>query len=518
MGGTEGADNPFWSPDGRFIAFFAQGKLKRIEVSGGLAQTLYEIGDGCCGTWNRDGVIVFTHNDALYRVPAEGGTPTPLRLDRPSPGVGDYWPHFLPDGRHFLYLTTTQGFRDDGTYVGSLDSQERKRLLDSHWMSAYAPALDERDGYLLFIREGTLMAQRFDTNRFQLTGKPAPLVEKVTDPSQTAYVSGSANGTLAYRTAGAVKSQLTWLDRAGKRLGTVGLPVQDLFPALSPDGKRLAVSRADPEAGNSRANLVAPFAPSDIWVLDLVRGTASRLIFDSASNDLPVWSPDGKRIAFASNRHGTWDLYQKASNGAGSEELLLKSAENKFACDWSSDKRFLAYASISPTTGFDQWVLPLEGDRKPFPFVQTAFGEGAGRFSPDGQWMGLISRMRPALMRCTSGRSGGLRATETRRSATKWPISAHGGTFVHWRGDGKELFYLDQKERMMAVEMKTGVSKGRPTFEAGVPKPLFDAQDYGLAPYTVTADGQRFLVTTKEAEERSQYVTVVLNWTALLYR
>ena len=511
--GTEGADDPFWSPDGQFIAFFAQGKLKKIDFSGGPAQTLCDIGDHARGTWNRDGVIVFTHNDALYRVPAEGGMPTPLSLDRPSKGTGDYWPQFLPDGRHFLYQTFTQGLRNDGIYVGSLDSPERKRLLDSHWMCAYAPALGGRDAYLLFIRDGILMAQRFDANRLQLTGKSAPLAEKVTDLSQAAYFSVSANGTLAYRTAGAVKSQLTWFDRAGKRLGTAGLPVQDLYPALSSDGRRLAVSRADLESGNSRANLIAPSVPSDIWVLDLVRGTSSRLTLDSPSNELPVWSPDGSRIAFGSNRDGKWDLYQKASSGTGSEELLLKSVENKFGCDWSSDGRFLAYASFSPTTGFDQWVLPLDGDRKPFPFVQTPFGEGAGKFSPDGHWMAYQSDESgqwEVYVRPFSGIAG----DGNQAPGGKWPISTHGGTWVHWRGDGKELFYLDPKGRMMAVEVKTGVLKGKRAFEASVPKPLFDTNVYGLSPYTVTADGQRFLINTQISEEKSQYVTVVLNWAA----
>jgi Tol biopolymer transport system component len=518
LAGTEGASDPFWSPDGQFIAFFAQGRLKKIEVSGGPAQTLCDIGDGERGDWNRDGVIVFTHNDALYRVPAEGGRPSPLSvLNQGTEGAGQYWPQFLPDGHHFLYYqTVVQGNRTDGIYVGSLDSQSWKRLLDNHWMAAYAPALDGGDGYLLFIREGTLMAQRFDANYLQLTGKPVPLAERMTDLDHHAIFSVSASGNLAYRTTGTVKSELTWFDRGGKRLGTAGVPVQDIFPTLSPDGGRLAISRTDPQSGNSRAKLISTTAPSDIWVLELTRGTASRLTFDSAS-DFPLWSPDGGRIAFVSNRDGSYNLYQKASNGAGTEELLLKSDEYMATNDWSSDGRFLAYASISPKTAIDLWVLPLDGDRKPFPFLQTPFGEGAGKFSPDGHWMAYQSNESgrwEVYVRPFSG------AAQDGNNALggKWLISTEGGTFVHWRSDGKELLYLDPKGKMIAVDVKTGVLRGRPTFEFGVPRPLFDAQPYGFFPYTVTGDGQRFLVTTKVVEEKSPNVNVVLNWPAELRR
>jgi Tol biopolymer transport system component/DNA-binding winged helix-turn-helix (wHTH) protein len=515
LAGTEGANEPFWSPDGQFIAFFAQGKLKKIEVSGGPAQTLSDAVDGV-GTWNREGVIVFTHHDALYRVPAEGGAPIAVTTLNPAnQETAHNLPHFLPDGRHFLYQTVTQGLRNDGIYVGSLDSHESKRLLDSHWKPAYAPALGGRAGYLLFVQEGNLMAQRFDANHLQLTGEPVPLAEGVTDLSHAAYFSVSANGTLAYRPTSATKSQLTWFDRTGKKLGTSGLPVQDLFPALSPDGKRLAVSRAGLQSGNSRATLSAPSAPADIWVLNLARGDASRVTFDFAAVR-PVWSPDGSRIAFASNREGALNLYQKASSGAGSEELLLKSSEDKLPSDWSSDGRFLIYGSVSPKTKFDLWVLPLDGDRKPFPFLQTQFSEGAGSLSPNGQWMAYQSYEsgRWEVYVRPFGQSAG-RGNQT--ETDKWLISTEGGIFVRWRGDGKELFYLLPDETMiMAVEVKSGTSKGRPTFEAGVPKRLFNVRTYGHSPFTVTADGQRFLVNTQVEEEKSQPVTVVLNWTALL--
>jgi DNA-binding winged helix-turn-helix (wHTH) protein/Tol biopolymer transport system component len=518
LAGTEGADDLFWSPDGQFIAFFAQGKLKKIEAVGGPAQTLCDTGNTYArGTWNRDGVIVFPHNYELDRVPAEGGLPTPLtalnQANQRGAFVWPQWPQFLPDGHRFLYQTFTPT-RNDGIYVASLDSKESQRLLDSHWMAAYAPALDGREGYLLFIREGTLMAQRFDANHLQLTGKPVPLVEGVSDLSHNANFSVSRNGTLAYVPQGAVKSQLTWFDRAGKRLGTAGLPVQDIHPTLSPDGRRLAVSRADPQSG-SRAEVDVLTVPADIWVLDLVRGGAFRLTFDSWA-DTPFWSPDGKRIAFTAKRDGSYNLYQKASSGVGNEELLLKSAENIALSDWSLDGRFLLYSSQNQKGVWHQWVLPLDGDRKPFRFLQTEFSEGAARLSPDGQWMAYQSvesgtwevYVRPF------GRASG---DGNHAAAGQWPISTGGGTFVRWRGDGKELFYhAPDENKMMAVEVKTGVSKGRPTFEAGIPKPLFNVEAYGLSPFTVTTDGQRFLINTVVGEEKSRNVIVVLNWPALL--
>jgi Tol biopolymer transport system component len=417
----------------------------------------------------------------------------------------------LPDGRHFLYLSHIWAWsKDDGIYVGSLDSKESRRLVDSHWMPAYAPAADGRNGYLLYAHEGNLLAQQFDSKTFQLTGQPVLVADGI-EPNTDAdtFFSVSANGTLAYRPVGVAKTQLSWFDRAGKQLGTVGMPVRDIHPALSRDGKRLAVvRRADPQAGNSRASDFEPSALDDIWVWDLERGTASRLTFNFAA-DWPVWSPDGLRIFFASNREGNLNLYQKASSGAGTEELLLKSGEDKYPCDWSSDGRFLLYASLNPKTFFDIWVLPLDRDRKPFPFLRTPFGEGETRLSPDGQWVAYHSNetgrwevyIQPFL-------------PDSSRPPDKWQISTEFGSFPTWRGDGKELFYVGPSGKMMAAEVKAVSRGGRLTLKAGVPKLLFDGRIYTAHPYTATADGQRFLLSTQVGEERSPSITVILNWTA----
>lgn len=514
--GTEGADDPFWSPDGQFIAFFAGGKLKKIEASGGGAvETLCDARDGHRGTWNRAGVILFPLNNALYRVAAEGGSAIPVTaISQSNQQSAPLWPHFLPDGRRFLYTVITSNRRDDSIQVGSLDSKESKRLLASHWMAAYAPASNDREGHLLFVRDDNLMAQRFDATHLWLTGEPVLLAARVSDFVHVASFSVAANGTLAYSPASADKTQLTWFDRAGKKLGTVGLATRDVHAALSPDGKRVAVSRGEPESGINHASSNVPFQPSDIWILDLQGGTASRLTFDSCS-DYPVWSSDGNRIAYSSNRNGHMDIYQRAANGAGGEDLLMKSNEDKYATDFSRNGQFLTYSILSPRTAFDIWLLPLIGKGKSLPLLQTQFGEVAGQFTPDSKWMAYQSNdsgrwaiyVRPLAADVGQG---------DQSAAGRWPISNGDGIFPRWRGDGKELFYLGSDDRIMAAEVSMGQANGQPTFEAGIPKQLFTAPIIGHVPFTVTPDGQRFLVNTQTGEEKSSAISVVLNWPALL--
>jgi eukaryotic-like serine/threonine-protein kinase len=512
--GTEGVTGAFWSPDGQFIAFFAKGKLKKVEISAGLVQNLCDAQETDSGTWNSEGVIIFTLNSVLYRVAAEGGSERAVtHLNESNDELAHAWPYFLPDGRHFLYTTISRGHHE-AVYIGTLGSKETKRLFDSRWKAVYAPSSEGSEGHLLSIRNGNLMAQRFDPTRLQLAGEPVLLAEKVADFGHDAYFTVAANGTLAYRSAGVDKTQLMWFDRAGKKLGTVGLPMQDIHGAISPDGKRVAVSRSDSPSTNSRALIPGPSQSNDIWVLDLERGTASRLTFDAAS-DLPVWSPDGRHIAYASSRNGHMDLYEKAANGATGEELLVKSDEDKHPFDFSRDGQFLAYASASPKTNFDLWVLPLKRARKPFPLLQTQFGEGVGHFSPDGRWMAYQSTesgewavyVRPF---------GSSEADGNRTSEGRWRISTGAGFWPNWRADGKELFFLAPDDSIMAVAVKPGGSKAQPAFEAYVPKPLFKVRVYGMVPFAVTADGQRFLVNTQIGEEKSPSVTVLLNWPTLL--
>jgi Tol biopolymer transport system component len=350
------------------------------------------------------------------------------------------------------------------------------------------------------------MAQAFDANSLRLTREPVAVGERVVDvdtnPFTFAFFSVSTNGVLAYQ-AGAADTQLVWFDRAGKRLGAVDMPGYKAVPKLSPDGKQVALERGDPQTGKNT-----------IWLLELSRGAASRFTFEADHSYAPVWSLDGSRIAYASLRDGIRYLYQKLSTGAQNEELLLKfGKEFSYPTDWSSDGQFIAYTIENAKTKRELWVLPLKGDRKPFPFLQTQFNEMNGRFSPDGRWMAYTSdesgKSEVYVRKFSRGAAGG-----------KWQISTQGGIDPIWRRDGKELFYIGADRKLMAVEVKAGELKVRPLFEPSVPKALFDTGmkfDAAL-PYAVAADGQRLLVITQAAEEKPQPTTVVFNWPAGLKR
>jgi Tol biopolymer transport system component len=494
LAGTEDASFPFWSPDSRFIGFFTPGKLKKVGVSGGPPQALCDAPEGNGGTWSRDGVIVFAPNreGVLARVSATGGIPAPVTaLDRRRQETAHVWPQFLPDGRHFLYLRLSGRRENRGLYVRSLASEEAGLVLRTEVRAAYTPP-----GYLLFVQQGTLMAQRFDPNRLQLTDEPVRVAEQVAyNPSngRTTF-SVSENGVIAYRTGlvgGVPMGELVWYDRGGKRIGPAGAPGLYLRPALSPDGKSVAVQRRDPQTGTD-----------DIWLVDLARSTVSRLTFGSSNQTHPTWSPDGSRIAFASDQDGLSNLYQKISSGAGSEELLLSSDTSKYVTDWSLDGRYIAYENQGPGTGSDLWVLPLSGDRKPIPYLRTEFNEAQGQFSPDGRWMAYSSN--------ESGRTE-VYVQAFPASGGKWQISTAGGSFPRWRRDGKELFYRTADQKLMAVAVQTDS-----TFQAGQPRALFETRtsEVPVIPYAVSADGQRFLVNTAIEDTNTSPITVVLNWIA----
>jgi len=488
--------SPFWSPDSRSIGFFAGGKLKRIDVSGGPAQILCDAPAGGNGTWNREGVIVFMRNlgQGLFRVSSASGTPIPVTtLDKSRNEIGHVWPRFLPDGRHFLFLGLTSLEEKAAIFVGSLDSKETKLLLNAHSNMAYAPP-----GYLLFAREQTLMAQRFNADTLELTGEAVPVAEGIGRAltSGITFFSVSETGLLVYRSQLAAGSQLSWFDRGGKQLGTLGAPGSYAALRFSPDEKHVALQGVDEEKRTQ-----------DIWTIELARGTPTRLTFDPAIDIYPIWSPDGSRIAFASTREGLANLYEKPSSGAGDDQLLFKSDDTKLPTDWSPDGRYLLYQDRSPKD-FDLWVLPLFGERKPMVFLQTDFAEEYARFSPDERWIVYVSN------------ESGKREIYVRGfpdSGGKWQISNNGGTQPHWRRDGKELFYLSPDKKLMAVE----VNGSSNTFESGIPKTLFDLHippTDRFSDYDVTADGQRFLVNTVVEQNVHSPVTVVLNWTADLKR
>jgi Tol biopolymer transport system component len=487
---TDGAVRPFWSPNGRFIGFFAGGKLKKTDVAGGPPQTLCEAPVGLGGTWNRDGVIVFApgQSSALYRVSAAGGEEAPLTTLDQAHESSHRWPQFLPDGRHFLYLSRQA--EKSGIYVSSLDSKGTRRILDTAFNVAYAAP-----GYLVFVRESALMAQRFDADKLELTGEPFPVAEQVAlnTADRSSLFTVSENGALVYESGGEIAdSQVTWHDRAGKQIDTVGPPGNYPSIGLSPDEKRVAVQRDEKGSAN-------------IWLLDTTRNNLTRFTFELAWDFAPIWSPDGSGIVFSSVRGGPVDLHVKPVSGSSNEELLLKTSHPKVPADWSSDGKLILYMEMNAKGKYDLWILPLEGDRTPKPFLQDDFNKFGAKFSPDERWIAYSSDEsgQPQVYVQPFPGPGG-----------KHQISTAGGTGPWWRRDGNELFYISEDGKLMAVEVKGGS-----TFEAGAANPLFDTHFKVGAThnYAVSGDGQRFLINDFN-ETSAPPLTVVLNWTADLKR
>jgi eukaryotic-like serine/threonine-protein kinase len=504
--------SPFWSPDSRFIGYPAEGKLKTIEATGGPPQTVTDVsGIWGGGAWNRDGVIIFgDQRVGLFRVPSSGGVPVPITaLDAARLEQAQGFPSFVPDGRHFFYYRHSADPEKDAIYLGSVDQkpeqQSSKPLVASHWGPVYAPSMDPGTGYLLFMREGTLMAQPFNNRRLELKEQAAPVTEQVGDASDGAggwgAFSASTNDVLVFWRSGASNRRLTWYDREGKVLETIGEPSNYQALALSPDGMRVAVSMKNGTAAN-------------IWLLDLSRGTSTRLTFGSAKDTDPVWSPDGSRIIFSSNRDGSNNLYEKVVSGVKNEEVLLRSSEAKYATSWSRQGRFLLYEATNAKTQEDIWVLPLEGDRKPVPFLITEFREGDAHFSPDGNWVAYDSDESgrdEVYVRSFSMNSAGTSVGV----GGEWQIS-NGGFFPRWSGDGRELYYRSNPGgTIMEVEIATN-----PVFRPGKPQalgPLSITQGSSGFVWDCTADGRRFLAPAAAKTGPVPY-TVVLNWQAGLKR
>ncbi len=488
--GTEGARLPFWSPDNRWVAFFTANKLKKIEVSGGPAQALCDAVTANGGAWNRDGVIIFGRASGLFRVSATGGEVTVLTTtDGVRQEIAHHSPSFPPDGQHFLYSILSGQKEVRGIYLGSLDGKVRQRLLSDFSSAVCAPP-----GFLLFRREEALLAQPFDIGKRQLSGEPFPVAERVGhDPAfrQHLNISVSDNGVLVLDSHfNRQSSQLLWLDRGGKQTGALGEWTAVSRPWLAPDEKRFVAERAD--ANNTY----------DLWLVDVPGANPTRFTFDPGSDAFPVWSPDGKRIIWLSSREGNIRLYQKAASGAGQEEPLFNI--NGYPTDWSRDGRLIIYNRFSPKTAQDVWVLPLDGAQQPFPFLQTEAYESEAQLSPDGRWMAYVS-----------DESGKFEVYVQRfpDHSGKRQISTNGGLGPHWRRDGRELFYHAADGKLMAVPVGGGEN-----FEPGAAVALFEFRSRSnsiiAAPYTVTGDGQRFLVNAIVDAEPRAPLTVVVNWAA----
>ncbi len=450
-----------------------------------------------------DGRYLAMTGSPLLRIPATGGVPAPVT--KPAPGENHLAPDFVDAGPRFVY-TVAGGANpaSTGVFVGSLDGTPSVRVLPDESNAAYVPPLTSSAiGHLVFRREGSLMAQPFDARRLQLMGDVFPLADQVRNVSlNSAAFSASENGVLAFA-AGSPENaaQLMWLDRMGRQLQPVGPPgVYNNF-RLSPDEKRIVFDRPD-------RTVSAP----DIWVLDLVRGVPSRVTFDPAVDNLPIWSPDGLRVLFPSRRSGGFDLYIKAATGAGQEQLLLKmGTPTGWGTDWSQDGRFVLYQMPSAKGERDLWIAPQVGDRKPFPYLQSQFNKQNGMFSPDGRWIAYVSD--------ESGRDE-VYVQAFPLSSEKRQISTSGGSEPNWRRDGTELFYLAADRNVMAVPVKASGA----TFEPGSPKPLFQVplSQLPLGPmlllsrrsYAVGGNGQRFLTGRPVGDVTATPITVVVNWQA----
>jgi eukaryotic-like serine/threonine-protein kinase len=495
VGDSTLASRPFWSPDSRTLGFVQAGRLKTIVVPGGPSQIVADVPPSNGVTWHQNGTIVFcSAGGEAFKVPAAGGQPTKLPGTATSAETSCRFPRFLPDGRHFLFRSFSGTVR-----VASLDSADTIALARADGQAEFAA------GHLFFVRQGTLFAQAFDIRSVKLTGDAIAVAEHVRSDAGGSSFSVSDGGVLAYRTGEQrPATQLSWVDRTGKTLGTVGQPGFYQNPALSPDGSRLALEAA---SGQGRG--------ADIWVSELARGVISRFTFDEANDVYPVWSPDGSRIMFASDRlAGVFHLFQKLSNFAGEDELVFRSGDyDKKPYDWSPDGRHIVFISYQP--GQTQiGVLPLVGDGKPLALPPLTYGVTMGNVSPDGKWIAYASN--------ESGRTEVyVRSFPT--PAGKRQISKDGAIAPRWRGDGRELYYYAFDGRIMAVPVRADT-----TFDVGTAVPLFTTEllkgsttVVGFrAQYDVTRDGRQFLVNVPVSDQTATppSITVVYNWPATLKR
>jgi eukaryotic-like serine/threonine-protein kinase len=490
--GTEGANQPFWSADSRSIGFSAGNKLKRVNISSGLPKAICSVGTFAGGTWNSNGIILFSDFPVLRRISCEGGESTAITsLDASGKETSHIFPHFLPDGRHYLCISWSDSTSKGYVYLGSLDSEKQTFLMNGVSMADYS-----EPGYLLFQRGRELFAQPFDATKFTLAGVPTGISDNLLVGSfGIAAFNASQNGLLVYRSSSAqAETQFIWFDRDGKQLSLAGKPAA-LLPNfnLSPDGKQIAAVQLDAATANM-----------DIWLLELERDVSTRLTYDDAIDNNPVWSPDGLWIGFSSKRKGNTDIFEKKVNGSEQEIPIVESAESKYLKDWSKDGKYIAYV-FGDELSTDLGAIPLFGNWKPFPVVNAPSSQDEPHFSFDGKWLAY-----------DSNESGTWQVY-----VVSFPvphqirqISTNGGAQPRWRYDGKELYYLALDGKMMAVDIKTDAK-----IEPGIPRILFDTGlnvDPSNDQYGVTPDGQHFLLLKPIAEAKSIPITVVFNWPSLL--
>ena len=492
---TDGASFPFWSPDGKFLGFFAAGKLKRLNLADGDVQTLCDAPNGRGGSWNKDGVIVFTPSgkvdDGLFRILASGGTPVKISPpDRSRGETSRRWPQFLPDGKHYLYMAFNVAWKKGASdanaiYAGALDSNEKKFLVAAVANAAYA-----EPGYLLYYRDNTLFEQAFDAGKLELSGEAKPVLKDVQflgRIGRATYAATTSGLLVAQSSGGVTQSKLAWFDRKGTEVGMVGKPDAYANVVLSPNGKSVAVDITDAGSGNA-----------DVWVMDLPAGNSKRLTFDPAVDAMPIWNPDGGRLVFSSSREHSFELYLKNSDGSSEEKVIEGSEEDRYACDWSRDGKYVVFQQ-----GYDLWVME-EQEKKSRLLLKAAATLKNGQISPDGKWLAYASN--------ESGKWE-VYVTSFPEGRGKWQVSSGGGEQPRWRGDGRELFFLSADAKMMATPIKSGAN-----FDAGTPVALFQANPRELVAtselmeYDVSKDGQRFLINTQVKNAEARPMSVVLNW------
>jgi|SRR5579871_2752226 len=509
LAGTEGPRFPFWSPDSRSLAFFAGEKLKRIDIAGGPPVTLCDAPRASGGTWGSEGLILFASDGNLFRVPAAGGTAE--RVTEPDAGrheIEHLQPQFLPDGRRFLYQIKSPDPNTKGIYAASLDHPgDRRRLLATNYKALYTAPRNGHPGMLLWLRQQTLMAQSFEAGSLRLGGEAVTVVDDVAvNRFDHAAFWASDAGILAYRT-GSNNSWLAWLDRNGKRLEEMQPGGRFDALALSPDGKRVVLCRAD---GDNN---------TDLWIYEFGRKVMTRLTYGAGPVDSPVWSPDGRQIVFASSRSGTFQIYRRNADGSGQEEQLTGGPADKYPDDWSRDGRSLLFEQRRRSQASAVWRLPLDGS-KPVPLLEAPFVQVPASVSPDGKWIAYESTesgRSEVYVRPFSGESPG--------PGGKVQISTGSGGWPRWRADGKEIFYhlFTSSPRLMAARIRMG--KGGIEAEAAVELFYFGGTASSTARlWDVTADGQRFLTAGQvgagsAGSQQIESITgsrldVVVNWQA----
>ncbi len=483
LSGSENAIFPFWSPDSRALGFFADGKLKTIDLSGSSPQVIADAPFGRGGSWGADGMILFSPGtlSALLRVNATGGTPAPATKIDLAQHTSHRWPFFLPDGKHFLYLAinhTPSKWKDDMLYFASLDGKENKPLFHSLSNAIYA------DGYLLFARNDRLMAQPFDPTNGKLSGEAEEIAKGVLNDLTTWHmdVSAFSDKLLVLASGGAANWQLLWMDRDGKQLTTIAENLPNLQRSmLSPQGDRVAVEMDDGQA--------------DIYVLDLARGVRTRLTFGPIANQSPAWSPDGKWIAYVADDGGRAVLTRKPADGSGPEEQLYAEDQLVFISQWTHDGKYLIY-NRGPIGAEDLWALPLEGERKPFLLVRHG---SEGQVSPDGRWLAYASNESGASEVYVSAFHG----------PGKWQVSSHGGVWTMWSSDGKQLYYMEPKLSLYSVP----VTESGGALQFGSPQLLMSNWSSPQFFFDVAPDGKKILLD-RISQQVSQSVTVVTNYGA----